>query len=138
MCEYHGQFLSYSSVLSAIFNNTEIEEGHSLCVGDIVVFRCEVTGSGILRWGIDPYVDIGQNSLNFLVELTVGVTVNGADGLYNATLTSISSSDPHQRFGNLTSELSVLIVPEQRIEVVCDDGVTGNQSIAVSPAGTVD
>ena len=126
--------------LSASYKNASIEEGESLCVGDTVVFRCEVTETGILKWGIDPYVDIKQNVLRFRVkdDLRPGYTVNGADGLYNATLTSVSSSDPHQRFGNLTSELSVLIVPGQRIEVVCDDGVTGNQSIAVSPAGTVD
>ena len=106
------------------------------------MFRCEVTGTGTLKWGIHPYVpvDIKQNPMIFRIndQLTVGFTVSGADGLYNATLTSISSSDPHKRLGNLTSELRVLIVPGQTIEAVCDDGFSGNQSIAVSPAGTVD
>lgn len=104
------------------------------------MFRCEVTETGILKWGIHPYVDIKQNLMSFRLSdgLTVGLTFSGADGLYNATLTSISTSDPNERLGNLTSELRVLVVPGQTIEAVCDDGFIGNQSIAVSPAGTVD
>lgn len=104
------------------------------------MFRCKVTDTGILKWGIDPYVDIRQNLLRFRVrdDLRPGYTISGDDGLYNATLTSVASSDPSKRFGNLTSELSVLVVPGQRIQVVCDDGITGNQSISVSPAGTLD
>lgn len=84
-------------------------------------------------------MDIRQSFLRFRVkdDLRPGYTVSGDDGLYNATLTNISSSDPSKRYGNLTSELSVLIVQGQTIEVVCDDGTTGNRSIEVSP-GAVD
>ena len=32
----------------------------SICEGEVVVFTCEVQGSGYLKWGIDPYLDINN------------------------------------------------------------------------------
>jgi len=101
------------------------------------VFTCKVTGPGILKWGIDPYVDIDHNPIRFRLrdKLKVGYRVNGTDGLYNATVISFSRNPNIRLLGNLTSELSVLAVSGQRIQVQCDDGTTGRQTADMPPAG---
>ena len=44
---------------------SDAEERESVCEGEIVTFTCEVRGAGILKWGIDPYVDIVHNPIRF-------------------------------------------------------------------------
>ena len=120
---------------------SDAEERESVCEGEIVTFTCEVRGAGILKWGIDPYVDIVHNPIHFRLHdgnVRVGYKVTSTNGLYNTTVTSVSRDPYHGGLGNLTSELHVLAVLGQRIEVLCDDGTTGNQSAVMPPAGTVD
>ena len=101
------------------------------------MFTCKVTGPGILKCGIGPYVDINHNPIHFPLRniLKVGYRVNGTDGLYNATVISVSPNPNIRLLGNLTSELSVLAVSGQRILVQCDDGTTGRQTADMPPAG---
>ena len=111
-----------------------------MCEGEIVVFTCEVTGPGILKWGIDPYVDIVHNPIRFRLRdeyVTVGYAINGTNGLYNATVTNVSRDPYHGGLGNITSELHIVAVSGQRIEVQCDDGTTGTQTAFMPPSGTV-
>lgn len=118
---------------------SDADERQSLCAGEIVIFTCEVRGVGILKWGINPYVDIDHDPIRFRLRdnVNVGHKVFGTDGLYNATVTSVSHDPTIPTLGNLTSELSVLAVLGQRIRVLCEDGVTGRRSAVMPPTGTV-
>ena len=116
------------------------EEKQSICVGETVVFTCSVTAAGILTWGIDPYVNINQNPIRFRLRdsnVKVGYTIHGRDGLYNATVTSVSPDPVNGLLGNLSSELHIVVEPGQTIEVQCGDDTTGSQTVTMPPAGAL-
>ena len=120
-------------ILTALASNAERRQ--SICEGEVVVFTCEVWGSGVLRWGINPYVDIDHNPIRFRLRdnLAVGYTVKGTGGLYNATVLYVSVDPMNTLLGDITSELRILAVSGQRVEVQCDDGISENRLTAVMP-----
>ena len=107
-----------------------------MCFGDRVVFRCTVTGPGVLKWAIE--------SINTLATtpIKMNVALNGTDvqpspypEVSNVTLVTAVQDPDYPFLGNLTSEITILVTTNTLgKQVYCGDG---RQSEEGSPSVTI-
>ena len=95
----------------------------SACMGEVVVYTCRVVGSGYLQWAVEPFHKIEEDPILFtLLHTSIGHTVYGENGLFNATF--VSKKVESWNFGNLTSRLSILAHPSlHNKSIQCSDGI---------------
>ena len=109
------------------------------CAGEEVVFTCTITGSGLLKWTIEPPQ---SNSILFhLLDMNVrvGTTKHDATGYFNAVVTNYSRNPNHTFLGDITSNLLAIASPESVVSgrnLTCSDGVyTRVPSLSLTMAG---
>ena len=101
-------------------NLSSTQNGEGTCLGDVLVFRCTVTGFGILEWYL------GTVSVRFFTALDEPESEPGPGSLpdvANITLVNVDKDPINPVLGNLTSDLAV-VVSNNTIEkyVSCSNG----------------
>ena len=97
----------------------------SACPGEMVIYKCTVTSTGVLQWAVESLHNIGGDSIIFSVQYdAVGTTEEYLGGLIIANVTEVM---PYMVYlGNITSTLTVFAdesLDNQRIW--CSNGVLG-------------
>ena len=99
------------------------------------MFRCTVTGPGVLLWVVESINTFDTNNILFLVADEPGVVSDPYPEVVNVTLISVVQSPDHPLLGDLTSEITVLITSNTLGKrVYCSDGQhreEGSSSIAI-------
>ena len=100
------------------------------------MFRCAVTGSGVLTWAVESINTLTTNPI------ILNVAFNEADiqpdpypEVSNVTLVSAAQDPDYPFLGNLTSEITILVTTNTLgKQVYCGDGRQGEEgspSIAI-------
>ena len=108
-----------------------------MCFGDRVVFRCAVTGSGVLKWAIESINTLATTPIKMNVAQSNGTDIqpDPYPEMSNVTLVSAVQDPDYPFLGNLTSQITILVTPNTLGKnVYCGDGRQGEEgspSIAI-------
>ena len=108
------------------------------CAGEEVVFTCEITGSGMLKWTIEPPQ---SNCILFtLLDMNVRVGTKKLDSSrkFSAVVANYSRNPNVTFLGDITSNLLVTVSPESVVSgknVSCSDSISPVPSLPLTIAG---
>ena len=87
------------------------------------MFRCTVTGPGVLLWVVESINTFDMSGIIFSVADRPGVVPDPYPEVINVTLISTVQSPDHALLGDLTSEITVLVTSNTLGKrVYCSDG----------------
>ena len=109
-------------------NLSSTQNGEGACLGDVLIFRCSVTGFGLLEWYLD---NVRVRRFTVLDEPGSEPGPGSLPDVANITLVNVDKDPTHPLLGNLTSDLAVVVSNNTIEKYVNCSNAQKNQEILI-------
>ena len=117
--------------------SSNLQQGNTVCPGDVVNFSCTTRGSSFLAWTSDPY--IGPDNVQLKFEFSDVIGTFKASNISNTTQAILTNVTEEDRELVLKSNLSITVLPSidlQGHSVACLNTDVGVRNITTFSRGS--